>query len=113
LSIPLWGVPLGALVSVSPSIEVLGGRHQADLMGICFQQGNNYGLGETRKQELQGSCRALGIHASRCVAMDHPDLQDNPKVWWNTSLIEDIVREHVRKWKIDAVSDIFPSFFTC
>lgn len=36
--------------------------------------------------------------------MDHPDLQDNPRVWWNTGLIAKIVHEHVLKWKIDAVS---------
>lgn len=35
--------------------------------------------------------------------MDNPDLQDNPKVWWDTELIEKIVHEHVERWKIDAV----------
>jgi N-acetylglucosaminylphosphatidylinositol deacetylase len=56
-----------------------------------------------RTNELQGSCEALGIHPTRCVAIDHPELQDNPKVWWNTKLIEAIVHEHVSKWNIDAV----------
>jgi N-acetylglucosaminylphosphatidylinositol deacetylase len=65
--------------------------------------GNNYGQGKMRTNELQGSCEALGIHPTRCVAIDHPELQDNPKVWWNTKLIEAIVHEHVSKWNIDAV----------
>ena len=59
--------------------------------------------------ELQGSCQALGIHPERCIALDHPELQDNPRVWWNTDLIEGIVREHVSKWKIDAVRPSLPS----
>jgi hypothetical protein len=40
--------------------------------------------------------------------MDHPELQDNPRVWWNTELIESIVHEHVKKWQIDAVGSFFP-----
>jgi N-acetylglucosaminylphosphatidylinositol deacetylase len=41
--------------------------------------------------------------------VDHPGLQDNPKVWWDTKLIESIVHEHVKKWEIDAVrcSNVF------
>lgn len=66
--------------------------------------GNNYGKGETRTQELIGSCKALGIYFQRCIAIDHPDLQDNPTQWWNTKLIENFVHEHVRKWDVDAVS---------
>lgn len=40
--------------------------------------------------------------------MDHPGLQDNPKVWWDTELIESIVHEHVKKWEIDAVRRSYP-----
>lgn len=57
-----------------------------------------------RKAELRGSCASLGIDLTRCVALDHTELQDNPKVWWNTELIESIVAEYVKKWDIDAVS---------
>jgi hypothetical protein len=38
------------------------------------------------------------------VALDVPELQDNPKVWWDTDLIQKLVAEHVKKWSIDAVS---------
>lgn len=31
------------------------------------------------------------------------DLQDNPKVWWDTDLIAKIVEEYVKRWKIDAI----------
>lgn len=66
--------------------------------------GNNYGMGETRKKELLGSCEALGIDTSRCVALDNPDLQDNPKVWWEEAKIKPILKEYIEKWNIDAVS---------
>lgn len=52
-----------------------------------------------------GSCAALGIDTSRCVALDHPDLQDNPKVWWEEAKIKPILKEYIEKWDIDAVSD--------
>ncbi|KAK4238976.1 hypothetical protein C8A03DRAFT_14601 [Achaetomium macrosporum] len=88
----------------SPSILGVLDRNKAITGGLLVMStGNNYGLGETRRQELQGSCQALGIHSQRCIALDHPELQDNPRVWWNTGLIEGIVREHVKKWKIDAI----------
>ncbi|KAK0630944.1 putative deacetylase LmbE-like domain-containing protein [Bombardia bombarda] len=70
---------------------------------LVMSTGNNYGIGEARKLELVGSCQSLGISEPRCVAVDHPDLQDNPKVWWDTALIERIVDDYVRKWHIDAI----------
>ncbi|SPQ22994.1 639a7789-5f66-48dc-94c0-d87af1cab84a [Thermothielavioides terrestris] len=88
----------------SPSILGVLDRNRAITGGLLVMStGNNYGLGDVRKKELQGSCKALGIHSERCVAMDHPELQDNPRVWWNTELIESIVHEHVKKWQIDAI----------
>jgi N-acetylglucosaminylphosphatidylinositol deacetylase len=66
-------------------------------------EGNNYGLGETRKKELHGSCAALGIKAERCIALDRMDLQDNPRIWWNEDVIIGSVKKYVEKWKVDAV----------
>jgi LmbE family N-acetylglucosaminyl deacetylase len=66
--------------------------------------GNNYGIGEERKRELRGSCEALAIDKGRCAVLDHPDIQDNPTVWWKEELIESIARDYIRKWNIDAVS---------
>ena len=65
-----------------------------------------------RKHELLGSCKSLGIHDQRCVALDNPALQDNPTVWWDTALIEDIVDTHVRKWEVDAVRCLLSSSLT-
>ncbi|QUC17234.1 uncharacterized protein UV8b_01475 [Ustilaginoidea virens] len=70
---------------------------------VVMSTGNNYGLGETRKKELLGSCEALGIDTTRCVALDHADLQDNPRVWWDEDKIKPILKEYVEKWSIDAI----------
>lgn len=69
--------------------------------------GNNYGIGEKRKTELKGSCDSLGIDPGRCVALDIPEIQDNPKVWWDEKVIESNVRAYVEKWHAEAVS--FPA----
>ncbi|KAK3899522.1 hypothetical protein C8A05DRAFT_46426 [Staphylotrichum tortipilum] len=88
----------------APSILGVLDRNRAATGGLLVMStGNNYGLGETRVAELQNSCKALGIHPKRCVALNRPELQDNPKVWWDTELIAGIVHEHVRQWDIDAI----------
>ncbi|GAB0134116.1 hypothetical protein EsDP_00002501 [Epichloe bromicola] len=71
---------------------------------VVMSTGNNYGLGELRKKELLGSCAALGMDTTRCVALDHPDLQDDPKVWWDENKIKPILKEYIEKWNIDAAS---------
>lgn len=65
--------------------------------------GNNYGIGDLRKKELTGSCAALRIDPARCIALDHPALQDNPTLWWDTALVQTIVHDYIAKWDIDAV----------
>ncbi|RQM05925.1 hypothetical protein DH86_00002584 [Scytalidium sp. 3C] len=64
---------------------------------------NNYGVGATRKEELKGSCAALSIDPERCIALDREELQDNPKVWWDQNAIVAAVKEHVERWKVDAI----------
>ncbi|GKT59439.1 glycosyltransferase family 32 protein [Colletotrichum tofieldiae] len=65
--------------------------------------GNNYGIGEMRKRELRGSCAALGIELSRCEALDHPDLQDNPTAWWDAAIIQSILEDYVHKWNVSVI----------
>ncbi|PNP48995.1 hypothetical protein THARTR1_10246 [Trichoderma harzianum] len=88
----------------SPTILGILDRNRAINGGLLVvSTGNNYGKGDTRKQELKGSCQALGINPSRCEALNHPSLQDNPRKWWDTNLIQAIVREYVKKWEVDAI----------
>jgi len=71
---------------------------------LVLSAGNNYGLGETRKEELHGACNTLGItRQDRCVVLDHAALQDNPKVWWDTDTVAQVVGEYVKRWNIEAI----------
>ncbi|KAH6603647.1 n-acetylglucosaminyl phosphatidylinositol deacetylase [Trichoderma cornu-damae] len=58
-----------------------------------------------RNHAIRGGLLVMstGITPSRCEALDHPSLQDNPKVWWDTDLIQSIVRQYVEKWEVDAI----------
>jgi hypothetical protein len=46
----------------------------------------------------------LGISLDHCVVLDHPELQDNPKKWWDERLVEEIVASYIKKWEADLVS---------
>ncbi|KAH8665284.1 putative deacetylase LmbE-like domain-containing protein [Tricladium varicosporioides] len=89
----------------APSVLGVLDRNSGDKVGglVVMSTGNNDGIGEARKAELRGSCKALGIDETRCVALDRPEIQDNPKVWWDQAVIESIVREYVEKWHVDAI----------
>ncbi|KAH7408863.1 putative deacetylase LmbE-like domain-containing protein [Cadophora sp. MPI-SDFR-AT-0126] len=88
----------------APSILGVLDRNPDTVGGLLVMStGNNEGIGETRKAELQGSCVTLGVEETRCVALDRPDIQDSPRVWWDESLIESIVKEYVQKWHVDVI----------
>ncbi|KAK1142661.1 hypothetical protein N8T08_007466 [Aspergillus melleus] len=57
--------------------------------------------GLTRHVELQSACAVAGIRADRCVGLDHRELQDNPKKWWDEKLIAEVVAMYVRRWGVD------------
>jgi hypothetical protein len=89
----------------APAILGVLGSGGGDVRGglLVLSTGNNYGLGEVRRKELAGSCRLLGVEEGRCVALDRLELQDDPNVWWDESIIQGIVKEYIQKWNIDAV----------
>ena len=72
--------------------------------------GNYEGIGDQRQNEVKQSCATLGIAEERCVALNNPDLQDNPKKWWNEDVVEDVLKTHLKKWNIDLVSAEFSLF---
>ncbi|TPX59080.1 hypothetical protein PhCBS80983_g02689 [Powellomyces hirtus] len=75
----------------------------AEVGVLCLSQGNADGLGSTRRKELVESCKALGVHASRVTCLDHPDLQDNPKLWWKAEVVAEAIRAHVAERKVDVI----------
>ncbi|KAJ3017537.1 hypothetical protein HKX48_003503 [Thoreauomyces humboldtii] len=78
-------------------------KHDVDAAILVLSNGNNYGLGDVRKVELRGSCEELGVREERCTVLNVPDLQDNPKEYWSSERIADIVKEHAAKVQADLI----------
>ncbi|KAH8426860.1 PIG-L family deacetylase [Aspergillus melleus] len=70
---------------------------------LVLSSGNYGGEGSTRHVELQAACVVAGIRADRCVGLDHRELQDNPKKWWDEELIAEVVARYVRRWEVDLI----------
>ncbi|RGB34500.1 putative deacetylase LmbE-like domain-containing protein [Rhizophagus diaphanus] len=70
---------------------------------LCLSIGNESGLGEIRRNELESSCITLGIDIENINIIDHPSLQDGPKNNWDPTLISNIINDHVTKHKIDII----------
>ncbi|PLB52780.1 LmbE-like protein [Aspergillus steynii IBT 23096] len=70
---------------------------------LVLSSGNYDGVGSTRQSELKAACAVAGIKASRCVGLDHFELQDDPKKWWSEELIAEMVREYVTRWGVDLI----------
>jgi hypothetical protein len=46
----------------------------------------------------------LGISQDHCVVLDNPELQDNPKKWWDEKSVQDIIAPYIEKWNADLAS---------
>lgn len=85
----------------SPTLRVLQRRYNVDINLLVFSHGNHAGLGDIRAKELHGSCQTLKISEERCISLDLPNVQDNPKVWWSEEKLIPILNEYIYKWSID------------
>ena len=85
----------------APTLRALERQFHVNLSLLVFSRGNHKGLGQTRANELLGSCVALRIPQERCVSLDLPNIQDNPTVWWPEQQLIPIIDEHIRNWSID------------
>ncbi|KAI9045500.1 PIG-L family deacetylase [Aspergillus affinis] len=70
---------------------------------LVLSSGNYDGEGSTRHNELQAACAVAGIRADRCIGLDHRELQDNPKKWWDEELIAEVVARYVKRWEVDLI----------
>ncbi|CAI2165747.1 3086_t:CDS:2 [Funneliformis geosporum] len=68
---------------------------------LCLSIGNESGLGELRKKELERSCFTLGIDVGNVNIIDHPLLQDGLNNNWDPSLISDKINDYVTTHRID------------
>lgn len=72
--------------------------------------GNADGLGSLRREELKGSCRALGI-PERNVILHDPQSQllrfeDDPNKLWDPQRVADTLQNYVNQFKISSVSSL-------
>ena len=44
------------------------------------------------------------------MVLDHADLQDNPKKWWDEKRIQEIVAPYIKKWDADLVKNPHRTF---
>ncbi|CAE6405491.1 unnamed protein product [Rhizoctonia solani] len=86
----------------SPTILALRGQGR-EVRGLCLSVGNAGGLGPTRAQELVSSYEVLGLNSKEVEILDHPELQDDIKTSWNTSLIVDIVNKYVESHGVQSI----------
>ncbi|KAL2845861.1 glycan biosynthesis protein [Aspergillus pseudoustus] len=70
---------------------------------LVISSGNYNGIGDVRESEIHNSCAALGIALDRCMVLDHPALQDNPKAWWDEVVLRQTFEPYIKKWKADLI----------
>ncbi len=87
----------------SPTLRVLHKQYHVNLNLLVFSRGNYGNLGHIRAMELYGSCQILNIPKERCLSLDLPHIQDNPKVWWSEQQLIPIINEYINKWSIDVL----------
>ncbi|EAW13652.1 PIG-L family deacetylase [Aspergillus clavatus NRRL 1] len=87
----------------SPSITYRRDDAHVQRSLLVISSGNYEGIGEQRRQEIRNSCAVLRIAAERCDVLDVPELQDNPRKWWDEKMVRDLVASHVEKWKVDLI----------
>ncbi|CAG8581012.1 9145_t:CDS:2, partial [Acaulospora morrowiae] len=64
---------------------------------LCLSIGNESGLGEIRRKELEASCVTLGIDVENVSSLDHQSLQDGPNNSWDSNVISTILDDYVNK----------------
>ncbi|GAA5902918.1 N-acetylglucosaminylphosphatidylinositol deacetylase [Sporobolomyces salmoneus] len=70
---------------------------------LCLSIGDYEGVGSIRQEELQSSCRVLGIEEARCVAVNHSLLPDNPSVKWPADAVLTFVKRYASVFNTDAI----------
>ncbi|TSL28153.1 N-acetylglucosaminyl-phosphatidylinositol de-N-acetylase [Bagarius yarrelli] len=86
----------------APAVIKLGESNAAVYL-LCLSSGNYYNQGAQRKDELLGSCAALGIPAHRVTLIDNKELQDDPNTEWSVGLTASLILKHITTHSIHLV----------
>ncbi|OKL58178.1 hypothetical protein UA08_06872 [Talaromyces atroroseus] len=87
----------------TPSILQSSGKAHVNRHLLVLSSGNYEGRGEQRRTEAKASCAELGIAVDKCLILEHKQLQDNPREWWDEKVVEQILDHYVRQWSIDLI----------
>jgi len=69
---------------------------------LCLSTGNADGLGMMRRREIQAAGKALKV--ADVYVRDSPCLQDGKTNRWEPEVVSSFVRDHCRKFPVNAVS---------
>lgn len=70
---------------------------------LCLSTGNHEGIGHLRSNELRASAAVLGIPASRTISLNHAELQDDPKRYWDKDIVSTELAKVVKQYKVDTL----------
>eukprot|EP00981_Chlorochromonas_danica_P006012 scaffold1244_cov162-Ochromonas_danica.AAC.48 len=87
----------------SPFLEAYRSSNSAIVSILCLSTGNDDGLGEKRKIELQQCVKYYGIESQHVFIIDHPNLQDGMANHWSPEVIAEIYQDHVNVLRPDLV----------
>lgn len=67
---------------------------------LCLTNGNYYGQGSKREDELRNSCRKLD---KNIILKIEPKFEDNPEVEWDLNELENVVTKYMKQNRIDSL----------
>jgi len=70
---------------------------------LVISSGDHYGIGDTRRKELKGSCHELGVADENCEVLNLEDVQDDPKNWWPEDRLIQVISPYIERWSPDVI----------
>ncbi len=82
-----------------PSVESAGNVYL-----LCLSEGNAYGKGEKRREELKKSCEILGLEDKNVILHNGPPtFLDGLNKVWDSKLVADTIQFYIQKFGINEV----------
>jgi len=73
------------------------------VFSLCLSHGDSEGLGQVRREEFHRAMDVLKIPKSRRWILNHPLLQDDIKMMWESNVIATQVEPYVTDYGIDTI----------
>ena len=86
---------------LNQNINISNEKSKTNVFLLCFSNGNYYGIGKQRTEELEECCRVLDI--KKVSVIEDNRLEDMPNQWWDQSLVRQYIIDFVENHGIDCV----------